>query len=53
MEINFFEGFKMGVDLLWTVLTADPELMVNLLIIFCGLLLIAFIGKFIRERIQR
>ena len=53
MEINFFEGFKMGIDLFWTILTADPELLLNLLKIFCGLLLIAFIGKFIRERIQR
>lgn len=48
--LDFFEMFKMGLDLIWTILSADPLLTIFILILFGGSLLFAFIVKIFRER---
>lgn len=34
--LSFFDGFKMGIDLLWTMLTADPLLTLGIALFFGG-----------------
>ncbi|WP_235976342.1 restriction endonuclease [Niallia circulans] len=50
MDIGFFESFKMGLDLLWSMLTADPLLTFGIIVFFGGLLLVALIVNLLREQ---
>ncbi|OIJ12616.1 hypothetical protein BKP35_10535 [Anaerobacillus arseniciselenatis] len=50
MDIGFFEGFKMGLDLLWSMLIADPLLTFGIIVFFGGLLLVALIVNWLREQ---
>lgn len=50
MDIGFFEGFKMGLELLWSMLTADPLLTLGITVFFCGLLLVSLIVNVFREQ---
>lgn len=50
MGLNFFDGFKMGLDLLWSMLTADPLLTLGLLVFFGGILIFAVIINVLREQ---
>ncbi|SDJ27511.1 restriction endonuclease [Salimicrobium halophilum] len=47
--MSFFEGFKMGLELLWSMLTAIPLLTLGLILFFIGALSVAMIGKVLRE----
>ncbi|GAA5416862.1 hypothetical protein Pryu01_01901 [Paraliobacillus ryukyuensis] len=49
MDLGFFEGFKMGLDLLWSMLTAEPLLTLGIIIFFGGCLLFAFIIQLLNE----
>lgn len=50
MELDFWDGFKMGLDILWSMLTAEPLLTVSILAFFGGSLLFALIVNIIREQ---
>lgn len=50
MDFGFFEGFKMGLDLLWSMLTAEPLLTLGIIVFFGGLLIISLIVNVIREQ---
>jgi len=45
-----YEGFKMGLELLWSVFTADPLFTAILLLLFGAPLLVAFVTKLLREQ---
>ncbi|MEH7886662.1 restriction endonuclease [Bacillus sp. JJ1609] len=48
--MEFYEGFKMGLELLWSILTADPLFTAILLLFFGGALLFAFVTNLLREQ---
>lgn len=50
MGLDFFDGFKMGLDLLWTMLTAEPLLTLGIIVFFCGFLIFALIVNVLREQ---
>ncbi|MDQ0157682.1 restriction endonuclease [Robertmurraya andreesenii] len=50
MEMDFFDGIKIGLDLLWTLLTAEPLLTLGLIVFFGGSLIFALIVNMLRER---
>ncbi|MCM3667153.1 restriction endonuclease [Mesobacillus subterraneus] len=50
MDLGFFEGFKMGLDLLWSMLTAEPLLTLGIIVFFGGLLIISLIVNVLREQ---
>ncbi|MGM8215908.1 restriction endonuclease [Bacillaceae bacterium W0354] len=50
MDIGFFESFKMGIDLIWSILTADPVFTMILLVIFGGFTLFAIVVNVFREQ---
>lgn len=50
MGLDLFVGFKMGLDLLWTILTAEPLLTFGILVFFGGSLIFALIVNMVRER---
>lgn len=50
MGLDFFDGFKMGLDLLWSILTAEPLFTIGILIFFGGSLLFALIVNMVREQ---
>jgi restriction system protein len=47
---EFFGGFKMGFELLWSMLTADPLLTTIFLFFFGGSLLLAFIVNLLKQQ---
>ena len=47
--MDFIEGFKMGLELLWSMLTASPLLTLGLILFFIGALSVAMIGKVLSE----
>ena len=49
MVLDFFEGFKMGLDFLWSMLTADPQFTVGLIVFIGCFLLFALIVNVLRE----
>ncbi|WP_226036119.1 restriction endonuclease [Aquibacillus saliphilus] len=49
MGIGFFESVKMGFDLLWSMLTADPLVTISIIVFFGGLLILALIVNMLRE----
>lgn len=49
-DMSFLESFKMGLDLFWSLLTADPILTIVILLLFCGSLLFVFIINTISEQ---
>jgi restriction system protein len=48
--LEFYEGFRMGLELLWSVITADASFTAILLLFFGGPLLVAFVAKLLREQ---
>lgn len=50
MELDFFDGFKMGLDLLWSILTAEPLLTFVIIVFFGGSLIFALIINVLREQ---
>jgi restriction system protein len=50
MELELYEGFKMGLEILWTMLTAVPLLTLAVIATSGGSLLYAFIVKVLREQ---
>ncbi|WP_246050151.1 restriction endonuclease [Aquibacillus sediminis] len=50
MGLDFFDGFKMGLDLLWSMLTAEPLLTLAIIVFFGGSLIFALIVKVLREQ---
>lgn len=50
MKMGFVEGFKIGLDVLWSMLNGDPLLTGVIVIFFGGGLLLAFILRFLREQ---
>lgn len=50
MELDFFEAFKMGLDLLWSIITAEPLLTLGLIVFLGGSLILALIVNVLRER---
>ncbi|WP_245828963.1 restriction endonuclease [Salipaludibacillus agaradhaerens] len=48
--MGFLESFKMGLDLFWSLLTADPVLTIFILLFFCGSLFFVFIINTITEQ---
>lgn len=49
MGRDFFDGFKMGLDLLWSMLTAEPLLTLGIIVFFGGSLIFALIVNVLRE----
>lgn len=47
--MNLSESFKLGMDLFWSIVTAEPILTISLLLFTGGSLLLAFIVRFLRE----
>lgn len=47
--MDFLDGFEMGLDLLWSILTADPYLTLLISLFIGSLVLYAFIVNVIRE----
>lgn len=50
MGIDFFDGFKMGLDLLWSILTAEPILTLVIIVFFSGPIIVALIVNMYREQ---
>jgi len=50
MGLDFFDGFKMGLDLLWSMITAEPLLTLGIIVIFGGSLIFALIVNVLREQ---
>lgn len=50
MELDFFDGFKMGLDLLWSMLTAEPLLTFGIIVFFGSSLIFALIINVLREQ---
>lgn len=50
MDLDFFDGFKMGLDLLWSMLTAEPLLTLGIIVFFGGFLIFAMIVNVLREQ---
>ncbi|MEW9109004.1 restriction endonuclease [Cytobacillus gottheilii] len=50
MDLNFFDGFKMGLEFMWAMLTAEPLLSIGLAVLFGGLFIFALIVNFLREQ---
>ncbi|KIL46718.1 hypothetical protein KP77_28450 [Jeotgalibacillus alimentarius] len=49
MDFEFSEGFKMGLELFWSSLTAEPALLFGLAAVFGGLYALSFIVKMQKE----
>lgn len=50
MGLDFFDGYKIGLDLLWSMLTADPLLILGIMVFFGGFLILALIVNVLREQ---
>src|SRR5690554_6627208 len=50
MGIDFLDGFKMGLDLLWSILTAEPLLTLVIIVFFSGPIIVALIVNVYREQ---
>ncbi|WP_245613690.1 restriction endonuclease [Alkalihalobacterium bogoriense] len=50
MDIGFFEGFKMGLDLIRSMLTADPMLTLGIIVFFGSFLIFAMVVNILREQ---
>jgi restriction system protein len=50
MGLDIFDGFKMEMDLLWTMLTAEPLLTLGIIVFFGGFLIFALIVNVLREQ---
>jgi restriction system protein len=50
MGLDFFDGFKMGLNLLWTMLTAEPLLTFGIIVFFGSFLIFALIVNLLREQ---
>lgn len=48
--MDFFTGFKLGIELLWSIISAEPILTITLAVFFIGTLTIAGVANFIREQ---
>ncbi|WP_042221730.1 restriction endonuclease [Oceanobacillus manasiensis] len=48
--VEFFEGFLQGLQLLWSILTAEPILLVSFLVFFGGSLAVGLTVRVIREK---
>lgn len=50
MIIGFFEGFKMGLEFLWSMLTAEPLLTTVFVVFLGGSLVFAFLVNMLRQQ---
>ncbi|MDX8047600.1 restriction endonuclease [Gracilibacillus sp. S3-1-1] len=52
--MNIFEGFKIGIELLWSILAADPLLTLGIILFIAFFVIYEFIIKIIKEyRLKR
>lgn len=50
MGLDAFDGLKMGLDLLWSLLTASPLLTIGILVLIVSSLLVEWISNILRDR---
>lgn len=50
MGLDTFDGLKMGLDLLWSLLTASPLLTIGILFLIVSSLLVEWISNILRDR---
>ncbi|MFA9559297.1 restriction endonuclease [Evansella sp. AB-rgal1] len=50
MDIGFFESLKMGLDLFWSIFTAEPLLTIAIIVLAGGSLIYVFVVNLLREQ---